>query len=1272
MTRRWHILILAGFAFAVSAANGRESPYSHDLAAAQGGLASRAPSDRAAAAETLAFMRAYSAGDRLAAALKDDDALVRREAAMALAWCGARRHVAPLLARLDDADWTVRQAASVALCNLTGMELPFDALAEPGQRSQQAARWREWWAAAPENRLPDELLAALRGGAPAGNLARGCKVTASSTYKGPPGVLTDGRRGGFWQTKNVPFPQWCTVDLGAARTVARVVVRQYGTGFCMTDYAVAGSTDGREFRPLGQGKGLTPVALTVAFEPRKVRYVRITSFAGERDIYPTTFREVEVYASPGQAGAPPEHAHEAKLRAARAAGSLGGGGASQAVAEAVLPYVRAGAETTPAERAVVQAGLRSLGRLGDAAALPLLIDFLGNVQWARYAADALGDFGGAPAAAALIAAYPRYARDVNGKEPQRVPPDDRTGLTHDDRMYETPFAIASALARLAPKDPAGLAGLREIAPLLVANMPLDHDGAMLYEREAWQRITASLLEPARLRQAVCEAAFVGLGQPRRAAPGEGEGVIAPLAKRLARKAEFAAAVLGALCVDRADGPRLIDLLGHRSGWVRINAAKALMFMGERSAAAPLAKLLGDSKSEAEYGYFGRFLYDVKGKQGQDEYDDPPPRWREAFVRALGRLGGGEHAGLLVRLLNDDRSAPEIRFASAVALDELGTPEALAALRDAEAGHPFHSIRLVAREALWRRSMWHDPAAAAPGGPRPAPGEPPRTGPASRAAPAAEPEAVVFIKGDNRMPNRFQIDAWRQTYSTTDSGPTYRLGRNLYVLRPARPGGAVAPLTKFADGYVADCEVSWDARRVIFARRGGAADPWWHIWEVGVDGKGLRQLTRGAHHDVQPAYLPDGRIVFSSTRIGLRDEYHGYLATGLTVMNARGGGIRCIGFNLGRDDEPAVMGDGRILFGRLDLFYSRLKTERTIQAVLPDGTRNVTLYGPERRDFWRKVTKASGERGWGEVPSRHRVLRLTQPQPLGGGRVLCASTGGLVVVGPSRYEEHFIPHDKNMAVTSPFPLGDGRILCAATKKTAPAAKGPKRQPAPVDLALYVMDAASGRMTLLYNDPDTAEFEPRPVVPRRRPPVGAERRPSRAYTARLFCRSTKLSREPVVARRGKLVRVIEGMPVLGRHATHRSPVAVPAWKNHTGTHARVLGTVPLAADGSFFLEVPADRLIHLQVLDADRRVVGNQLVWMYARPGETRSCIGCHEPPDTSVSQPRRPLASRTAPLRCLPDGGEFTYRAKVWIKGMLSDEAEHRTRSARAVSVLARP
>ena len=115
---------------------------------------------------------------------------------------------------------------------------------------------------------------------------------------------------------------------------------------------------------------------------------------------------------------------------------------------------------------------------------------------------------------------------------------------------------------------------------------------------------------------------------------------------------------------------------------------------------------------------------------------------------------------------------------------------------------------------------------------------------------------------------------------------------------------------------------------------------------------------------------------------------------------------------------------------------------------------------------------------------------------------------------------------------------------------------------------------------------------------------------------------------------------------------------------------LRAVPLAPDGSFYVEVPADRLLHHQVLDSDRRVVGNQLTWIYPRPGETKSCVGCHENPHTTTAG-NDPLASHFPPVKLLPNGHQFTYRAKAWFKGHLPPEIDPRTRTARAVNLLGR-
>ena len=118
-------------------------------------------------------------------------------------------------------------------------------------------------------------------------------------------------------------------------------------------------------------------------------------------------------------------------------------------------------------------------------------------------------------------------------------------------------------------------------------------------------------------------------------------------------------------------------------------------------------------------------------------------------------------------------------------------------------------------------------------------------------------------------------------------------------------------------------------------------------------------------------------------------------------------------------------------------------------------------------------------------------------------------------------------------------------------------------------------------------------------------------------------------------------------------------------------RLGGWNPPAADGSFLVEVVADRLIHIQIIDGDREAVGNQLIWMFARPSETRSGVGCHEKRDTTTLPDHFPLAAKIPPVKLPPTGGEFSYRAKAWLKGTLPDEAEKRLRVVRAGNLIGR-
>ena len=97
-------------------------------------------------------------------------------------------------------------------------------------------------------------------------------------------------------------------------------------------------------------------------------------------------------------------------------------------------------------------------------------------------------------------------------------------------------------------------------------------------------------------------------------------------------------------------------------------------------------------------------------------------------------------------------------------------------------------------------------------------------------------------------------------------------------------------------------------------------------------------------------------------------------------------------------------------------------------------------------------------------------------------------------------------------------------------------------------------------------------------------------------------------------------------------------------HAGSEVTELGTVPLAPDGSFAVEVPADTAIAFQAVDAEGRSELNEMSWIYVRPGESRGCVGCHHtrqaaPPAATVSV----QALRIPPLKLLGQGQPLRFR-----------------------------
>ena len=204
----------------------------------------------------------------------------------------------------------------------------------------------------------------------------------------------------------------------------------------MTDYAVSISTDGKSWRQVLRQKRLSDPRLVISFDLQSARHIRITSCATQNPLYPTTFFEVEVFEKTPADERGGDSSMLKLIRGVRALGALGGTDAAQALIAVLEPYAKARPADTY-ERFMVQSALRSLARIGDNRCCDVLIGFLDNPLWARYAADALGDCPSDEACAVLLKAYPMYARGANRSNPKMVPRDDIPGLEPADRIYET-------------------------------------------------------------------------------------------------------------------------------------------------------------------------------------------------------------------------------------------------------------------------------------------------------------------------------------------------------------------------------------------------------------------------------------------------------------------------------------------------------------------------------------------------------------------------------------------------------------------------------------------------------------------------------------------------------------------------------------------------------------------------------------------------------------------------------------------------------------------
>ena len=228
--------------------------------------------------------------------------------------------------------------------------------------------------------------------------------------------------------------------------------------------------------------------------------------------------------------------------------------------------------------------------------------------------------------------------------------------------------------------------------------------------------------------------------------------------------------------------------------------------------------------------------------------------------------------------------------------------------------------------------------------------------------------VVFVK----RPLLFDEDNGALIGDNLADPTEFRPGARLFLKDRASPDAPSRDITSSAFpgpfGYdVKDLTVSYDGSRVLFAMRAPEIEdeqPTWNIWEYDAVAGSLRRViesdvTAEAGQDIAPAYLPDDRIVFSSTRQRVSrailldegkpqypalDEEREVPAFVLHVMDADGDNIEQITFNQSHDLDPLVTDEGAIVFSRWDNAGQTQGNGFNLYKVNPDGTGLSYLYG----------------------------------------------------------------------------------------------------------------------------------------------------------------------------------------------------------------------------------------------------------------------------------------------------------------------------------------
>ncbi len=468
---------------------------------------------------------------------------------------------------------------------------------------------------------------------------------------------------------------------------------------------------------------------------------------------------------------------------------------------------------------------------------------------------------------------------------------------------------------------------------------------------------------------------------------------------------------------------------------------------------------------------------------------------------------------------------------------------------------------------------------------------------------------------------------------------YRPGGGVCVLETPVRDGVLDPNSAHAvtlfdsgKGIARNPMAGFDAKEIYFGYR-PSKDGYYHILRMRADGSRLEQITDGPYHDYWPCPLPGGDLAMISTRCKARYLCWRPQVSVMFRMTRDGETIRPLSYSNLSEWAPSVMDDGRIIWTRSEYIDKGADFGHTLWAIRPDGRKLELIFG-------NTIIQPNGYANGREVPGTSEICctLISHFGDLNGPITF-------IDINKGRFNQKAI---KSLTPEVPWPGNWPREECfrdpvPVTSDVVLCSHAPARR-----FGLFLIDRY-GHRELLYTDATISSMCPTLLRPRPEPPVLAPHVEDRPGTAEIVLLDVYDGISPTIERgRVKYIRVVEEVrsdlvrlpngeyrhdhpDFIKWYASPIDLVKGPfGWPSYVAKAPH--GLVPVREDGSARFVVPAGKTLYFQALDETYTELQRMRSVVQLQPGETRSCIGCHEGRHKAPPAHRRVAAMHDEPVR----------------------------------------